>query len=103
MAAGYSSAAVTMGHLALKRTIRHAEANDLVSRNVATLADTPQGPGRPAIEVADPRAGRGGHHRRQDPAGDGTAAGLKNSHRPAAQRGRGRGDGWTRGSCGLRS
>jgi hypothetical protein len=46
-----------MGHLALKRTIRHAEANDLVSRNVATLADTPQGPGRPAIEVADmPRA-----------------------------------------------
>ncbi len=34
MAAGYSSAAVTMGHLALKRAIRHAEANDLVSRNV---------------------------------------------------------------------
>ena len=37
MAAEYSSAAVTMGHLALKRVIRHAEANDLVSRNVATL------------------------------------------------------------------
>jgi site-specific recombinase XerD len=35
MAAGYSSAAVTMGHLALKRAIRHAEANDLVSRNVS--------------------------------------------------------------------
>jgi hypothetical protein len=49
MAAGYSSAAVTMGHLALKRTIRHAEANDLVSRNVAALADTPKGqPGRPS-------------------------------------------------------
>ena len=32
-----------MGHLALKRAIRHAEANDLVSRNVATLADTPKG------------------------------------------------------------
>ena len=43
MAARYSSAAVTMGHLALKRAIRHAEANDLVSRNVATLVDTPRG------------------------------------------------------------
>jgi integrase len=49
MAAGYSSAAVTMGHLALKRAIRHAEANDLVSRNVATLVDTPRGKqGRPS-------------------------------------------------------
>jgi integrase len=49
MAPGYSSAAVTMGHLALKRAIRHAEANDLVSRNVATLVDTPQGQdGRPS-------------------------------------------------------
>ena len=43
MAAGYSSAAVTMGHLALKRAIRHAEANDLVSCNVAALVDTPKG------------------------------------------------------------
>jgi integrase len=49
MASGYSSSAVTMGHLALKRTIRHAEANDLVSRNVATLVDTPKGQeGRPS-------------------------------------------------------
>ena len=49
MAAEYSSAAVTMGHLALKRAIRHAEADDLVSRNVATLADTPKGQeGRPS-------------------------------------------------------
>ncbi|MGH3290028.1 MAG: site-specific integrase [Streptosporangiaceae bacterium] len=49
MAAGYSSAAVTMGHLALKRVIRHAEADDLVSRNVATLVDTPKGQeGRPS-------------------------------------------------------
>ena len=49
MAAGYSSAAVTMGHLALKRAIRHAEADDLVSRNVATLVDTPKGQeGRPS-------------------------------------------------------
>jgi len=49
MAAEYSSSAVTMGHLALKRAIRHAEANDLVSRNVATLVDTPKGrEGRPS-------------------------------------------------------
>src|SRR5580692_5141693 len=49
MAAGYSSAAVTIGHLALKRAIRHAEANDLVSRNVAVLVDTPKGQeGRPS-------------------------------------------------------
>jgi integrase len=49
MAAEYSSSAVIMGHLALKRTIRHAEANDLVSRNVATLVDTPKGQeGRPS-------------------------------------------------------
>ena len=49
MAAIYSTAAVSMGHLALKRAIRHAEANDLVSRNVATLADTPKGQqGRPS-------------------------------------------------------
>jgi integrase len=49
MAGGYSSAAVTMGHLALKRAIRHAEANDVVSRNVATLVDTPRGQeGRPS-------------------------------------------------------
>ena len=49
MAAEYSSSAVTMGHLALKRAIRHAEANDLVSRNVAALVDTPKGQeGRPS-------------------------------------------------------
>ena len=48
-AATYSSAVVTMGHLAFKRAIRHAEANDLVSRNVATLVDTPKGlEGRPS-------------------------------------------------------
>ena len=49
LAAGYSSAAVTMGHLALKRAIRHAEADDLVGRNVAALVDTPTGQqGRPS-------------------------------------------------------
>ena len=49
IAAGYSTAAVSMGHLALKRAIQHAEGNDLVSRNVAALADTPKGQdGRPS-------------------------------------------------------
>jgi len=49
MASRYSTTAVRMGHLALKRAIRHAEANDLVSRNVAVLADTPKGQeGRPS-------------------------------------------------------
>ncbi len=49
MATGYSRSTVTKGHLALKRTIRHAEANDLVARNVAALVDTPKGQeGRPS-------------------------------------------------------
>ena len=49
MARNYSSAAVAMGHNALTRAIRHAEARDLVGRNVAVLADTPKGQvGRPS-------------------------------------------------------
>jgi integrase len=49
MAEKYSSAAVTMGHNALARAIRHAEARDRVGRNVATLVDTPKGQaGRPS-------------------------------------------------------
>ena len=49
MAQRYSSAAVAMGHNALTRAIRHAEARDLVGRNVAVLVDTPQGQaGRPS-------------------------------------------------------
>jgi len=57
MAARYSAAAVSMGHLALKRAIRHAEANDLVSRNVATLADTPKGQeGRPSKSLTPDQA-----------------------------------------------
>ena len=56
-AAGYSSAAVTMGHLALKRAIRHAQAGDVVSRNVATLADTPKGQdGRPSKSLTPGQA-----------------------------------------------
>jgi integrase len=49
MALRYSSAAVAMGHNALTRAIRHAEARDLVGRNVAMLVDTPKGQaGRPS-------------------------------------------------------
>lgn len=49
MAARYSTAAVAMGHNALTRAIRHAEARDLVGRNVATLVETPKGQaGRPS-------------------------------------------------------
>jgi integrase len=49
MAQRYSSAAVAMGHNALTRAIRHAEARDLVGRNVAMLVDTPKGQtGRPS-------------------------------------------------------
>ena len=49
MALRYSTAAVAMGHNALTRAIRHAEARDLVGRNVAMLADTPKGQaGRPS-------------------------------------------------------
>ena len=49
MASRYATAAVRMGHLALKRAIRHSEASDPVGRNVASLADTPKGQaGRPS-------------------------------------------------------
>ena len=53
MALRYSSAAVAMGHNALTRAIRHAEARDLVRRNVATLVDTPKGQmGRPSKSLS---------------------------------------------------
>jgi integrase len=49
MARDYSTAAMRMGHLALKRTIRFAAARDLAGRNVAELSDTPAGQqGRPS-------------------------------------------------------
>jgi integrase len=53
MARRYSSAAVAMGHNALTRAIRHAEARDLVGRNVAVLVDTPKGrAGRPSKSLS---------------------------------------------------
>ena len=53
MALRYSSAAVAMGHNALTRVIRHAEARDFVGRNVAMLVDTPKGQaGRPSRSLS---------------------------------------------------
>jgi integrase len=49
VAESYSRASLSVAHLALKRAIRHAEAHDLVGRNVAELVDTPRGQeGRPS-------------------------------------------------------
>jgi len=57
MAQRYSTAAVAMGHNALARTIRHAEARDLVGRNVAMLVDTPKGQaGRPSKSLTREQA-----------------------------------------------
>jgi integrase len=57
MATRYSTAAVAMGHNALTRAIRHAEARDLVRRNVATLVDTPKGQaGRPSKSLTQEQA-----------------------------------------------
>ena len=84
MATGYSSAAVTMGHLALKRTIRHAEANDLVSRNVATLVGTPKGQqGRPSKSLTLVQAVAVITAARTLPAME-LRPGLKDVRRPAA-------------------
>jgi integrase len=84
MATVYSSAAVTMGHLALKRAIRHAEANDLVSRNVATLVDTPKGQeGRPSKSLTLEQAVAVIAAARILPAME-LRPGLKDVRRPAA-------------------
>jgi hypothetical protein len=53
MARRYSSAAVAMGHNALTRAVRHAEARDLVGRHVALLVETPKGQaGRPGTSLS---------------------------------------------------
>ena len=84
MAAGYSSAAVSMGHLALKRAIRHAEASDLVARNVAVLADTPKGQeGRPSKSLTLNQAVAVITAARTLPVME-LRPGLKDARRPAA-------------------
>ena len=83
MAAGYSTVAVSMGHLALKRAIRHAEASDLVSRNVAIRADTPKGqPGRPSKSLTLDQALAVMTATRTPPVME-LRPGLKDIHRPA--------------------
>ena len=83
MAAGYSTAAVSMGHLALKRAIRHAEASDLVTRNVAILADTPKGrEGRPSKSLTLDQAVAVMTAARTLPVME-LRAGLKDVRRPA--------------------
>jgi integrase len=83
MAAGYSTAAVSMGHLALKCAVRHAEANDLVSRNVAALADTPKGQdGRPSKSLTLDQAVVVITAARTLPVME-LRPGLKDVHRPA--------------------
>ena len=84
MAAGYSTAAVTMGHLALKRAIRHAEANDLISRNIAALVDTPKGQdGRPSKSLTLDQAAAVITAARTLPVME-LRPGLKDVRRPAA-------------------
>ena len=84
MAARYSTAAVSMEHLALKRAIRHAEANDLVARNVAALADTPKGQdGRPSKSLTLDQAIAVITAARAFPVIE-LRAGLKDVRRPAA-------------------
>jgi integrase len=52
-AATHSTDTVSIARLGLERAIRHAEANDLVGRNVAALVDTPQGQaGRPSKSLS---------------------------------------------------
>ena len=48
-----STRTVTLAHNALERAIRHADASDLVRRNVASLVRPPPGAGGPAVAVAD--------------------------------------------------
>jgi integrase len=52
-AATHSTDTVSIARLGLERAIRHAEANDLISRNVAALVDAPQGQaGRPSKSLS---------------------------------------------------
>jgi site-specific recombinase XerD len=52
-AATHSTETVSIARLGLERAIRHAEANDLIGRNVAALVDTPQGQvGRPSQSLS---------------------------------------------------
>jgi integrase len=57
MAGRYSSRTLQKAHNCLTRVIRHAEAHDLVRRNVSALVDTPEGqPGRPSQSLTPEQA-----------------------------------------------
>ncbi len=85
MAARYSSAAVTMGHNALTRAIRHAESRDLVGRNVATLVETPKGQaGRPSKSLTLAQATALLRVSGEDRPELELPAGLRDHRRPAA-------------------
>jgi integrase len=49
----HSTDTTSIARLGLERALRHAEANELVARNVASLVDTPKGrPGRPSKSLS---------------------------------------------------
>jgi hypothetical protein len=57
MAERYSTRTLQKAHNCLTRVIRHAEAHDLVRRNVSALFDTPEGqPGRPSQSLTPEQA-----------------------------------------------
>ena len=74
MAAGYSTAAVSMGHLGAQARHPPRRSQRPGQPQRRRPGRHPQGPARPAVQVPDPGPGTGGYHRRRDPAGDGTAA-----------------------------
>jgi hypothetical protein len=55
----YSTRSLQITRNSLERAIRHAEANDLVGRNVAVLAKSPRGPHRTAVQELHPGPGQG--------------------------------------------
>jgi integrase len=83
MATRYSSAAVTMGHNALTRAIRHGESQDLVGRNVAGLVETRKGQaGRPSRSLTLQQATALFRVSGEDHPPLGLPPGLKDHRRP---------------------
>jgi len=65
----HATGTASIARLGLERAIRHAEANDLVSRNVAALVETPKGrPGRPSKALSADHAAAMLRASRQDRA-----------------------------------
>jgi len=92
LAATRATRTVAMAHAGLTRAIRHAEANDKVRRNVATLVDTPVGregrwpdPSGPVVRLVRLCCleSLGGH---PDRGGAGTAVGSRRLGRRSGRR-----------------